>query len=453
MKKMEEKFGGKKIAVMGFGAEGKSVVEFLLPFTTHITVYAESAFDEHDIKKFEALGVQFIFGSFPPVINAEIIFRSPGIHPHIATLLSSQKKGAIITSATQLFFELCPAPIIGVTGTKGKGTTSTLIYEMLQADGRDVYLGGNIGTAPFSFLSKVTEASFVVLELSSFQLMDLSQSPHIAVVLMTTQEHLNYHATIQEYVNAKSNIYTHQQSQDILIVNVDYSNNDSALTQHKGSLVEVSTERAVDQGCFVFHDAVSYIDGDSITTLFSVQDIALIGKHNVENVCAAVSVAKTLGVSDSVILHVISTFQGLPYRLENVGTINTVSFFNDSFSTIPETTIAAINSFTQPKVLILGGSSKGSDFHELGRLIKNDPSVVGIVGIGEEWKKIRETIGTSPHIEIVEGCTTMKEIIDAAIRIAPTNSVVLLSPACASFGLFKNYKDRGNQFREEVGKR
>ncbi|MEX2012992.1 MAG: UDP-N-acetylmuramoyl-L-alanine--D-glutamate ligase [Candidatus Levyibacteriota bacterium] len=419
---------GKKIAVLGSGVEGASSLEFLQNQGANVTVLDEKI-DADYLKDLD---------------QYDLIVRSPGIK-----LEGLEKYGDKVTSQTKIFFDLCPCPIIGVTGTKGKGTTASLIYEMLKEEGRDTYLGGNIGVPPLLFLGKLKKTSIVVLELSSFQLMDLSKNPHIAVMLMTTSEHLNWHKDIFEYVDAKRNILRFQNESDYAIVNKDYPASRESDAHTNGQVFYVSREDEIVEGCFVKGDKVTVRRGGIEEEIIDTSEILLPGKHNWENVCAATMVAIVAGVNRKNIAKVLRTFKGLGHRLELVAEVDGIRYYDDSFSTTPETAIAAIEAFSEPEILILGGSSKNSDFKELGQVIFERPNVKAIIGVGEEWEKIKAEIKTV-RIKYVEGCVDMKEIIKSAQELAEDGDVVLLSPACASFGMFANYKDRGEQFKREV---
>ena len=292
----------------------------------------------------------------------------------------------------------------------------------MKAAGKDVYLGGNIGAGVFDFLPKLTKKSWVVLELSSFQLIDLHKSPHIAVVLMVTSEHLNWHKNIDEYVQAKAQISLHQNDGDFVVANKDYPSSVKIAKQSDGKIFWVSGK------------------GVDIET-------KLRGDHNKENIAAAVAVAKILNVKEPIIRKVIKNFRGLKHRLEFVKKVKGVSFYNDSFSTVPETAIAAIKSFTEPTIIILGGSSKNSDFSELGKTITNAKNIKKVILIGVEGPKIGKFIKNK---EIAFGEGNMEKIVQMAYNNATKGDVVLLSPACASFDMFKSYKDRGEQFKKAV---
>lgn len=446
----------KKVALLGFGVEGVETLKFLSKKGASIWILdrrQKESLDNNIVTAAEKLGAQFICGKnyLEKLEEYDVIVRSPGVKRLLPELLEAEKQGAIITSHIKLFFDLCQAPIIGVTGTKGKGTTSTLIYEMFKAAGKDVYLGGNIGLPPLSFLDKLQPSSFVVLELSSFQLQDLTKSPHIAVMLMVTSEHLDHHATHEEYVDAKRNLLRFQTEEDFAVINRDYPVSNESDVYTEGKVFYASRERETNNGCFAFGGKIIVRRNDNDDEIVRTSEIALIGKHNLENVCAAVMTARLAGISTKYMREVLKSFSGLPHRLEFVAEIDGVKYYDDSFSTTPETTIAAIESFEQPKLLILGGSSKGSDFSKLGKVIRESDSIKAIIGIGDEWDEIKSQIpNLKSQVLLVEGAESMQQIVRAAAKIAKKGDIVLLSPACASFDMFKNYKDRGEKFKKEV---
>lgn len=431
----------KKIAVVGLGVEGLASVKYLKKHGAKVT-----ELDKNQGEKY-----------LNELNQYDLIVRSPGVKISKLITNNSSLITSKITSQTKLFFDLCPCPIIGVTGTKGKGTTASLIYEMLKKDGRDAYLGGNIGKPPLEFLDKLTPRSIVVLELSSFQLQDITKSPHIAVMLMTTSEHLkawgdaNYHDSIEEYVDAKRNILRFQTSSDFAIVNRDYPASNESDIHSEGKVYYVSRERNGYEGCFIGDDALWFLKNGEKTRIIANSQIRIPGGHNLENACAAVMTADLCGVSKENMVSVLKSFKGLEHRLELVRTVNGVAYYDDSFSTTPETAIAAIEAFKQPEILILGGSSKNSDFTELGRVISSKDNIKAIIGIGIEWPQIKKSIKYHvSSIMYIEGAEDMQAIVLAVAKVAKKGDVVLLSPACASFDMFKNYKDRGEQFKREV---
>ncbi len=456
----------KKVAIVGLGLEGLTTAEYFLSHDIACSVFDEKSFEElcgispeweRVLGKLKKQQVPLYLGSpidGKLVHTFDVVVRSPGIS--LAADFFADFQGEI-TSHTKLFFDNCPSQIIGVTGTKGKGTTSSLIYEMLKKGGFDAYLGGNIGLAPLSFLDTLNTQSIVVLELSSFQLQDMSKSPHIAVMLMVTQEHLdrfgnqNYHASIEEYREAKRNILAWQTADDMAVLNTDYEGTRESAGKTPAKVAWVSRYSEVERGCFVRDNEVILKINNQERKIIDTADILLPGGHNLENVCAAAMAAYFAGVGIADIAFVLTTFKGLEHRLELVREVDGVRYYDDSFSTVPETAIAAILAFTAPEILILGGSKKGSNFQELGKLISEAKNIKAIIGIGIEWERIKSQItNQNSRIKIIEGLTDMKRIVATCRKLSKPGDVVLLSPACASFDMFANYKDRGNQFKQQV---
>lgn len=424
---------GKKVAILGFGMEGRDLLSYLTINGANATVLDKKTEEELGLKGEDLQGAKFVTGEeyFKNLGQFEIIFRSPGVYRYLPEIVEAEEEGAQISSATKLFIELCPAKIIGVTGTKGKGTTASLIYEILKKGSEDVYLAGNIGKPYLELLKKLTSKSIVVMELSSFQLIDINQSPDISVVVNVDQDHLDWHKDISEYIDAKLNIVRFQSKEGLAV-----------LSQHDKHLKE-------------FEDAaggeVVYFSKDRIDEKYK-SAISLPGSHNVENVAAAVVVAKKLGVPEKDIVSAIKDFKGLEHRLEFVRKVEKVSFYNDSFATGPRPTVAAINSFDENMTLILGGSDKGHGFGELAEAVVSNKNVNCIILIGEIRKRIAEALtkaGFQGSI-IDKGQSTMDEIVETSFKETSEGGVVVLSPAAASFDMFENYKERGVKFKEAV---
>ena len=444
---MLKKPENQKIAICGLGQEGVSVANFL-GSQNQITVIDKKP--KKDLHEFlQNLKVNFDFyqeNEIPENLHFDLIFRSPGIRPDDEILNKIKSENSKLTSVTNLFFELCPAKIIGITGTKGKGTTSTLITLMLKEDEKDAHLAGNIGLPALDILENLTENSYAVLELSSFQLMGLDKSPHLSVVLMITSEHLDWHTTKEEYHDAKATIVQYQTPNDLAVINQDFEISKSFSQKTKGKVFFFSTKEE-SNGAFIKNDKiVSTIGGEE--EIISTNEIALPGAHNLQNALAATVAVKLLGVKKQSITKVLKSFKGLEHRLQLVRELNGTKYYNDTFSTTPETTIAAINSFPEPKILILGGSSKNSDFTELGRVLVQSTSLKTLILIGLESQNIKQAIAKAGGFKgnIKEGLQNMKQIVDFAQKDARKGDIVLLSPACASFDMFKNYKERGKEF-------
>lgn len=409
------------------------------------------------VEELRPLGVEFLLGPdyLSRLAEAEVIYRSPGVPPSLPEIQAAAAAGVVLSSQIKLFFDLCPAPLIGVTGTKGKGTTTLLIAEMLRGGPRRVFVGGNLGIPPLDYLDELTPEDLVILELSSFQLQDLHRSPHLAVVLNVTADHLDYHGTRQEYLRAKQAIVRHQTAADVAVVNADYPEAAHFADLTPARVLFFSRRGAVAPGVYVEEEQVWLHLEEPKQRLCAVSEVRLRGRHNLENLTAALAAAGAMGAEWDRLRQVAQTFPGLEHRLEPVGEIDGVSFYNDSFSTTPETAIAALQSFTEPLLLIAGGSDKGADFTALAEEIVRRP-VKRLVLIGDTAERIATAVqaalerSSGRRLEIVYGGRTMDEIMAAAVAGAAPGDVVLLSPACASFGLFQNYKDRGQQFKAWV---
>ncbi|OGY27967.1 MAG: UDP-N-acetylmuramoylalanine--D-glutamate ligase [Candidatus Woykebacteria bacterium RBG_19FT_COMBO_43_10] len=448
-------FKGKKVAVIGVGIEGVSTAKYLIDKGAEPVLFDKKNIGEfersvgEEIKKLRVLtflGREYL----DSLQNFDLVFRSPGVRPDLPALQRAEKKGAKITSQTKLFFDLCPAPIIGITGTKGKGTTSALIYDILKTAGKKVFLGGNIGNPPLAFLGKVTQDSIVVLELSSFQLIDINKSPHICVVLMVTSEHLDWHRGEDEYIKAKTQITKYQTAKDFAVINDDYPTSREIGEISKARKYYFSTKKPVENGAYIDQGFVVLVT-NGWTSIVKTSDIKLIGEHNLQNIAAATVVAGLLEIPPDTVAKAIKAFTGLPHRLEFVGEVSSVKFYDDSASTIPETTVAAVQAFENPKILILGGASKHSDFTLLGKAIVQN-NIKAAILTGEEAVRIRDSIDSAGGFsgKIIEGPSDMKQIVQKAKTLSELGDIVLLSPACASFDMYKNYMDRGEQFKAAV---
>ncbi len=351
-----------------------------------------------------------------------------------------------IWSATNEFFAKCPAPIIGVTGTKGKGTTASLISSILRASGKTVHLLGNIGTPALGELPKITSDHVVVFEMSSFQLWDLETSPHIAVVLMVEPDHMDIHQDMGDYVEAKKMIRRFQTANDVCVV---HPNNkvsaEVAAAATQGRVIRFS----VDEPGSVHEDGGNFVlDGAVVCAVNALQ---LPGPHNVENACAAMTavfafLGSTTGFEDG-----LRDFHGLPHRIEFVREVNGVTYINDSYSSAVGATKAALKSFSAPKILLVGGFDKGVEYDDLARVVATDATVKHIFVMGQTKDKIRDAF-VAVHFDRYTICddTTLKPIVLMAQHAAKEGDVVLLSPGCASFDMFKNFTDRGEQFRAIV---
>ncbi|HAU39588.1 MAG: UDP-N-acetylmuramoylalanine-D-glutamate ligase, UDP-N-acetylmuramoylalanine-D-glutamate ligase [Candidatus Peregrinibacteria bacterium GW2011_GWF2_43_17] len=428
-----------KIAILGFGIEGESIANYLLKKNyKDITICDSDANLANKPKQFKyILGPDYLKN----LNRFDIIFRSPGIPFQTKEVLLAGKKA---TSVTRYFFEHCPCKIIAVTGTKGKGTTSTLAYEMLKKAGRDAYLGGNIGNSPLDFLDKLKKESIVVLELGHGQIEDLETGPDIGIILGVTQDHLDYHPDIKTYRSAKHPLISKQKKSQIAIINEDYEGNEPFLTLGEGRKFKISTRGETPLGAYAHKQKLIIKTDKKQLELIDASQIKLLGPHNIENALPSSLAAFLSGVSKENIVHVLKTFRGLPHRLEFVCEKNGIKFINDSFSTTPETSIAAINSFATSLILVAGGSEKHADFTSWAEAVKNAKHLKQIILIGLTGPRMAKAIGRDGRIMLVK---TLENAFLKIRKFATKGDTVVMSPACASFDQFKNYKERGEAFK------
>jgi UDP-N-acetylmuramoylalanine--D-glutamate ligase len=422
-----------KIAIAGYGIEGETNYRYWAANSdNHVAIINQTQPDRP-----VPPDAQLIVGPdvFENLDGYDMVIRSPGLAPR--KIVTKTK----VWSGTNEFFAKCPAPIIGVTGSKGKGTTASLIAAILEASNKKTWLVGNIGVAALDILPDITPNDVVVYELSSFQLWDIETSPHTAVVLYIEQEHLDVHADMDEYVSAKGNIGRFQTSDDIMIYNQDNVYSRQIADWSPAMKVGYPSVRSTH-----IRDSAFY-NGD--TRLCDVSALQLVGDHNIDNACAAIDAVWAYTTDVAAIEAGLRSFKGLPHRLQVIREVDGVRYVDDSIATTPRAAIAALRSFDGSKVIILGGSSKGSDFTELG--IELTKHTVKAILIGDEGPVIAaacDAAGFSDY-QILDH-PTADRIVDAAHHLATTGSTVLLSPASASFGLFKNYADRGDQFARAV---
>ena len=440
-----------KIALIGFGLEAKSAYDYFKSIDQNNTF---EIYDENLKSKIELPnGVKF-FGDFHDFskIQADLIVRTPAVNP------SRLPKNTKITSVTNLFFEKCPAPIIGVTGSKGKGTVSSFIVEILRAAGLRVHLVGNIGLPALNELSKIKKDDAVIYELSSFQLWDAQKSPHIAILNNLEVDHLDVHNGFEDYVAAKMNIAKNQTENDFFIFNAE---NPIVLKNVENLKSQLKAELQPFQNYNLAHIQENYfLWGDE--ALFETDILKIPGEHNQKNACAAMIATfdflRKKGFEIEEIFDFwregLSKFTGLPHRLKFVREFEGVRFYDDSIATTPGSAIAALNSFEKPKILILGGSNKGADLSELIEKITKMPEqeLRKVILMGAESKKLSQKLTLSGFGRFMNlgTKTNMQEVVKTAFENAQSGDVVILSPAHASFDMFKSYVDRGEQFVENV---
>ena len=438
---------GKKIAVLGLGVSNRPLVRLLLEFGCDVTGCDRTPREKLDqeVLELEASGCKLSLGEgYLDGIQADLVFRTPGMHPGNPAIVALKETGAEITSEMEVFFEVCPCTCIAVTGSDGKTTTTTLVSEMLKAEGHTVWLGGNIGTPLLPLVRQMRADDYAVVELSSFQLMDMTRSPHIALITNLAPNHLDIHKDMEEYVEAKKNIYRFQNDVDVLVVNAD-----NAITAPLSGPGETRTFSRQGKQAFVrLEDGIIYRHGEAV---LHKSDILLPGEHNVENYMAAVAVVEGL-VSDDTIRSVAKTFGGVEHRIELVRIKDGVRFYNDSIASSPSRTIAGLLSFNEKVILIAGGYDKHIPYDVLGPVVCDHAKKVFLGGA--TGPQIRAAIESAPNYapgcpEITD-CENFDAAVYAAAAAAADGDVVLMSPASAAFDQFKNFMVRGEHYKNMI---
>lgn len=459
LREFERYIFNKKIAIIGLGVSNVPLIDYLIEKGAKLTVFDKRNIDEIDqsiVSKITSYCIPFSFGEHNLVnlIGFDLIFRSPTCRPDCPELKAESIRGAIVTSEIEMFMELCPGKIIGVTGSDGKTTTSSLIYNILKEKGYTCYLGGNIGTPLFTKLKEMTPESYIVLELSSFQLMDMQISPEISVITNISPNHLDVHKNYEEYISCKKNIYKFQSKQGKIVLNYDNEITRYLLHDVKGKVRYFSSKTKLENGIIYDKGVIkSCSDGVRMHILTIDDSISLYGIHNYENICAAVAATEGL-VEPSIQARAITKFKGVEHRLEYVRNINGVKWFNDSIGTSPSRTIAGLKSFNQKVILIAGGYDKNLDYSCIGKPVVENVS--GLILMGATKDKIEqavlEQLKTNKTELPIYKCDSLEECVAKANAIATEGSVVLFSPASASFDMFKNFEERGEKFKDLVFK-
>lgn len=442
-----ENLKNKKIAVFGLGVSNRPLVRLLLEFGCDVIGCDRTPREKLDqeILGLEEQGCKLSVGEgYLDHLDVDVVFRTPGMHPGNLALESLRDRGAEVTSEMEVFFEVCPCTIFAITGSDGKTTTTTLISEMLKAEGKTVWVGGNIGTPLLPRVREMTEDDFAVVELSSFQLMDMKRSPHVAVVTNLAPNHLDVHKDMHEYVEAKKNIFRFQNQSDILVINAD--NEITAPFVGKG-ITKAFSRQGKDVSVRLVGDVIVR---NGIPVL-KKQDILIPGEHNVENYMAAIAAVEGV-VSDETVRRVAQTFGGVEHRIELVRVKDGVRYYNDSIASSPSRTIAGLKSFSEKVLLIVGGYDKNIPFDELGSEICTHVKKLYLGGA--TGPKIKAAVENAPNYkpgypEIMD-CGDFGAAIRAAVADAKAGDVVLESPASASFDQFKNFMIRGDFFKKMI---
>lgn len=444
----------KTVAVIGIGVSNTPLLELLLAEGIRVTACDKRSREQmgEQAEHLEQLGCELHLGAdYLKDLDADVIFRTPGLRPDVPEIAACVDRGAVLTSEMEVFFEVCPCTIIAVTGSDGKTTTTTIIAELLKAAGRRVWVGGNIGHPLLCEADGMLATDYAVLELSSFQLMTMKHSPHIAVVTNLAPNHLDVHRDMAEYVAAKENIFRHQSGEDVAVFNAD---NDITAEQSRrapGRARLFSRQDEVADGVFLRGEDIVCRSGGHERVVMTTGDIKIPGVHNVENYMAAIAAVDGL-VPDEVIRDFAREFGGVEHRIELVRTYRGVRYYNDSIASSPSRTIAGLRSFHEKVILIAGGYDKHIPFDVLGPEIVEHVKLLVLCGATAD--KIRAAVENAPGYQPgkpeIRDVTPFTAAVEAARDRAQPGDVVTLSPACAAFDQFKNFAERGKFFKSIV---
>ena len=438
---------GKRIAVLGLGVSNRPLVRLLLRYGCTVTGCDKTAREKLDaeVLELEKLGCKLQTGEdYLQNLNADLVFRTPGMHPSNPALEAVRLSGGDVTSEMDVFFALCPCKILAVTGSDGKTTTSTLIAEILKRAGKTVWLGGNIGTPLLSRIDEIQPSHMAVVELSSFQLMDMTHSPHVAVMTNLSPNHLDVHKDMDEYVQAKTNIFCFQTPEDVLIVNGD----DPITSAFRSVGKTFAFSRKGENGRVVLDGNWIRRDGEPV---LDTREILIPGVHNVENYMAAI--AAVIGLAeDDTIRSVAREFGGVEHRIELVRIKDGVRFYNDSIASSPSRTVAGLQSFSEQVLLIAGGYDKGISYDDLGPVICEHVKKLYLNGATADQicRAVKNAPAYAPGKPEIICCENLDAAISRSVADAKPGDVVLLSPASAAFDQFQNFAVRGAYFKKRI---
>lgn len=450
---------GKRITIIGLAREGIALARYLAPRGAVITVSDMKSKDAlvDSIEELSPFEIHFALGGHPEgILDCDCLFVSPGVPWNIPILQEAARRGIPVSGESRFFLENCPAPVIGITGSSGKTTTVSLTGEMLKASGFKTWVGGNIGEPLTPHLDEIAVEDRVVMELSSFQLKIMRSSPAVAAILNITPNHLDRHASMEDYTEAKANILRFQKSGDVAVLGYDNEVTRGLASLTKGTVALFSMEEEVSEGAFLRQQQIILRLEGSEQTICHERDVRLRGRHNIENVLAACTIAGLAGADSQVMSEVVSSFQGVEHRLEFVREVDGVSYYNDSIATSPERTAAALRAFDEPIVLLAGGQDKHLPWHELASLMLERTRGVVLFGqaAGIIERVLSEAIekGQIPGDDLpaIERKDSLEEAVIMARRLARPGDVVLLSPGGTSFDAFKDFAERGVFFKDLV---
>ncbi|MBQ7504115.1 MAG: UDP-N-acetylmuramoyl-L-alanine--D-glutamate ligase [Ruminococcus sp.] len=458
MNKIERFFNeirGKRVCFVGIGTSNLPLIELFAEKGAVVSACDRQSYDAlgDNAKRAEKAGAKLILGDdYLKNIDTDILFRSPGTPFYKPELEALKKKGVVVTSEMEVFFDLCPCKIIAVTGSDGKTTTTTIISELLKETDKTVHLGGNIGTPLLPIIESINDDDYAVVELSSFQLISMRKSPEIAVVTNLAPNHLDIHKDMDEYVESKKNIILHQNAFSKAVLNLDNDISNSFSNDVRGKLVKFSRKEIVENGAYIDGETIVYNDYGKITPVMNYKDIKIAGMHNVENYLAAISAV--WGIVDvETIVKVAKSFGGVEHRAEFVREFEGVQYYNDSIASSPTRTIMGTLSLYDEKIIVIaGGYDKHIPYEPLGPVICDKVKLLILLGdtAPKIEKAVKESDNYSENNPVIINVDNMEQAVQAAREHAQKGDKVSLSPASASFGLYKNFIERGNHFKSIV---
>jgi UDP-N-acetylmuramoylalanine--D-glutamate ligase len=443
----------RRVAIIGLGVSNTPLLEYLHNLGSDVTVFDKRTPDKIEKEVLELVARYRIEAFLGENYLENIIFRSPSCMPNLPEIQAELERGAILTTEIEMVLELCPGRVIGITGSDGKTTTTSLIYEIVKEKGYRCFLGGNIGMPLFTQIADMRPEDIVVLELSSFQLMNMKISPDIAVVTNVTPNHLDIHSSYQEYIDAKTNIFKHQNDQGIVVLNYDNDITKDFAKQAKGKVIYFSSQLKLDDGYILDNQIIKSCQNGLRRHLLDTKDVILRGRHNYENICTALAATESLVDIDTQI-RAVSKFKGVEHRIEYIREIDGVKWYNDSVASSPTRTIVALDSFQEKIVLIAGGYDKHLEYEPLAKPIVDHVSTLILLGQTAEKidKAVRRQLEKENKTLPIYRCNSLEETIRIAKEQAKPGEIVILSPASASFDMFKNAVERGKIFKELVHK-
>lgn len=456
LKEFEEYIRYRKIAIIGLGVSNIPLIDYMHEKKAKVTVFDDRQKEnipKEIMDKIEKYEFEYSLGegNLAKLKNFDIIFRSPSCMPTKPELEAEKKRGALVTTEIEMLMKMCPAKIIGVTGSDGKTTTTSLINAILQKAGYKTYLGGNIGTPLFTKLNEIKPEDIVVLELSSFQLMGMTISPQIGVITNITPNHLNIHKDYEEYIEAKKNIFKFQNENDIIVLNYDNEITRNASKEVNSKVVFFSGKEKLENGFIVDNKIVKECEDGIRKHILDCKDVILRGEHNYENIATAIAATKTL-VDSEIAAEAVKEFKPVEHRLEFIREIDGVKWYNDSVSSSPTRTIAGLHSFDEDIVLIAGGYDKNLDYTPIAKPILEKVKTLILLGqtSGKIFDAVKEEAENQGKKIDIYMCNNLEETVKIAKKQAKPKQVVLFSPASASFDMFKNFADRGEKFKKIV---